>query len=298
MFKNFLYLYNRIIDYFLYKALKKKLKKHVGLYPNISARVFDIINLKINLSGRFENLELTTLRKKVFNKINSKKFNALDIGANIGNHSVFFADDFLQVYSFEPLTQNFDLLKINSKLKKNITVFNVAASDKDESKIISFPSAIDFGHSKIVEDGEFIDNQSENIQAKNLDIFLRDNNIGKIKFIKIDVEGFEFRVLKGLKDTLQVHKPVVAFEQFPSDFKNDSTNSINFLKNQNYNYFYEPVFKDRKKNDNKVLNAANKILYFLIIIFSKKKEFHDLKKIKKFEVKPYPMIIASVDKLD
>ena len=83
------------------------------MYPNISARVFDIINLKINLSGRFENLELITLRKKVFNKINSKKFNALDIGANIGNHSVFFADDFLQVYSFEPLTQNFDLLKIN-----------------------------------------------------------------------------------------------------------------------------------------------------------------------------------------
>ena len=72
MFKNFSYLYNKFIDYFLYKALKKKLKKHINLYPNISARVFDIINLKINLSGRFENSELITLRKKVFNKINSK----------------------------------------------------------------------------------------------------------------------------------------------------------------------------------------------------------------------------------
>ena len=298
MFKNFSYLYNRFIDYFLYKAFKKKLKKHIGLYPNINARVFDIINLKINLSGRFENLELITLRKKVFNRINSKKFNALDIGANIGNHSVFFADDFLEVYSFEPLTQNFDLLKINSKLKKNIKVFNIAASDKDESKIISFPSAIDFGHSKIVEDSEFIDNQSEKIQAKNLDTFLRDNGIGKIKFIKIDVEGFEFRVLKGLKETLRVQKPVVAFEQFPSDFQDDSTDSINFLKNQNYNYFYEPVFRERKKSDNKFLNATNKIFYFLSIIFSNKKEFYDLKMIKKFEVKPYPMIIASVEKLD
>ena len=298
MFKNFSYLYNKFIDYFLYKALKKKLKKHINLYPNISARVFDIINLKINLSGRFENSELITLRKKVFNKLNSKKFNALDIGANIGNHSVFFADDFLQVYSFEPLTQNFDLLKINSKLKKNITVFNVAASDKDESKIISFPSSIDLGHSKIVEDSEFIYNKSEKIQAKNLDILLRDNNIEKIRFIKIDVEGFEFRVLKGLKDTLRVQKPVIAFEQFPSDFKNESTNSINFLKNQNYNYFYEPFFRERQKSDNKVLNAANKILYFISIIFFKKKEFYDLKKLKKFKVKHYPMIIASVEKLD
>ena len=74
-----------------------------------------------NNTKGYKNFGSLRLTGEVFflNKIKNYNIDySLDIGANIGNHSVFFADDFLQVYSFEPLTQNFDLLKINSKLKK------------------------------------------------------------------------------------------------------------------------------------------------------------------------------------
>ena len=46
----------------------------------------------------------------------------------------------------------------------------------------------------------------------------QDNKVLNIKFIKIDVEGFEYRVLKGLTRIIKTQKPVIAIEQFPEEF--------------------------------------------------------------------------------
>ncbi len=66
----------------------------------MSGRLFDVGSLKIMLNGRFENYELISLKNNVFNKINSKNSNALDIGANIGNHSLFFFKSFFKCILF------------------------------------------------------------------------------------------------------------------------------------------------------------------------------------------------------
>ena len=45
----------------------------------------------------------------------SKNFSALDIGANIGNHSVFLSKFFKKIHSFEPNPKTYDVLSLNSK---------------------------------------------------------------------------------------------------------------------------------------------------------------------------------------
>ena len=91
----------------------------------------DHISHDINLDGIYEKDYLITLIKwlksiqyNIFNGI------AIDIGANIGNHSVFFSKFFKKVYSFEPNPKTFELLKINAKLNNNIYVRKTGLSNK------------------------------------------------------------------------------------------------------------------------------------------------------------------------
>ncbi len=60
----------------------------------------------------------------------------------------------------------------------------------------------------------------------------------KVEFIKIDVEGHEFDVLRGMKKTIALNKPIIAFEQEASEIVDGSSASIKELKEMGYNHFY------------------------------------------------------------
>ena len=112
----------------------------------------------------------------------------------------------------------------------------------------------------------------------------------------MDLEGHEYKSLIGLKDTINRDSPIIAVEQFVGQFDQikKTTQTIDFLKQNLYNFFYEPIFFQRRKNKNKILRAVNKIIFYLQILFGKSKiNLYRLKKIEKFDVKSYPMIIAS-----
>jgi hypothetical protein len=97
--------------------------------PRLVGFAFDQITLKIHLDGRFEDAELTALEQLVFPKL-PKSGVCMDIGANIGNHSVVFAGHFSKVHAFEPNPNVFKALSINASLRDNITVWNLGCSDK------------------------------------------------------------------------------------------------------------------------------------------------------------------------
>ena len=61
-----------------------------------------------------------------------------DIGANIGATSVFFALNYpkAKIFSFEPTSMNFNLLKKNVKNLKNVIAFNRGVFDKDVTEKI------------------------------------------------------------------------------------------------------------------------------------------------------------------
>ena len=289
-------LYNLFLDYLILKSLKKRFKNYVKSYPIVSGRLFDVQSLNIMLKGRFENNELITLKKNIFNKIKSKQNNALDIGANIGNHTNFFSENFSKVYAFEPLKENFELLELNTKLKKNIEIFKYGASSKNQKATLYTLSNTDTGHSSLMysENSNITFDNKETIDLVNLDEFLNIKKINNIKFIKIDVEGYENEVLKGMDILIKKNKPIIALEQLAKNFKNSSTESINFLKKNNYNFFYEPDFEKRKEYRSKSYRYLLDLMYIFKLVFIRNfNKRHNIKKINEFKVMDYSMIIAS-----
>ena len=131
----------------------------------------------------------------------SKKINSdilIDIGANIGFYSILSSGRFGQIYSFEPNDRNFKLLKKNIKNNKlnNIQVLNFGLGEtffvllgNSNTKGELFQTS-GFAISKNNKKGEsvLIKKGDDVLQLKNTTLT-----------IKIDVEGFEFFVLNGLK---------------------------------------------------------------------------------------------------
>ena len=151
-----------ILSYINNKIARKNIKK----YPQLAIFSFDDIGLIINLEGRYENEILLLIEKLIKDNFSDSKFKtALDIGANIGNHSLFFSQYFSTVYAFEPNPVTYELLKINSTYvskTKNIIPYCYGLSDKTQNLNLRFdPNNI--GNSKIVFENDFRINDKNQI---------------------------------------------------------------------------------------------------------------------------------------
>ncbi len=226
----------QILDYLAALYLERRGKFHLNNEcPIIAAFSFDHISHQINLKGRYEAAELST----AFNFLVSRRLLkgvAVDVGANIGNHSLFFSGYFERVFALEPNPRVFDLLLFNSKLKENILPFNVGASDSAGLKMLHFEPG-NWGAGRI-DNTKVSKHKAVAVNVMKLDEIdgLSDCLVG---LLKIDVEGHELAVLRGAARTLVQSRPVILFEQQLSEFSDGSTEVINWLKEHGYVDFYE-----------------------------------------------------------
>lgn len=141
-----------------------------------------------------------------------------DIGANIGFFSVIAAEKVTpqgHVYSFEPVSGTHDRLVENiqlNKIDKHVTTFLAAASDHvGEAQIYIPDKGMDAWNSLAVkpEAGNY---QLETIKTIVLDELVANKTLRTPDIIKIDVEGWEMHVLKGLQQTLQTYHPTLFIE--------------------------------------------------------------------------------------
>lgn len=133
----------------------------------------------------------------------------LDIGANIGNHTLYWAllCNAAKIYSFEPIKSTYDILVKNielNELKQKVNLFNVGLSDeKTSADIVCYYEDNIGGISvKKSETGSLLLDKLDNIEIKE----------SKIDFVKIDVEGHELLALKGATKTLEKYKPAIFIE--------------------------------------------------------------------------------------
>lgn len=149
----------------------------------------------------------------------------IDIGANIGSHSVQFKHNFpnLSIWAFEIHERNYTLLKANVKAYNDVHAFNVGIGSR--ASVVSFNDGHE-GNSGVVRMDAYGFNK--NIIIALDDLLDCDELKQPITFIKLDIEGHELSALEGMKKTLLKYKPLVWVE--------DLTNSvaINYLTNLGY----------------------------------------------------------------
>ena len=137
----------------------------------------------------------------------------LDIGANIGSISLYFAsiNSNAQILSFEPHPDTFSIAKENIKLNtfNNIKLLNIGLGEvKDVLKLYEV-NKNNPGMNRIIAEEKKL--PFKQIEIDTLDNVMLKNNITKVDFIKLDVEGYEYSVLKGGINTLY-SKPVLFIE--------------------------------------------------------------------------------------
>lgn len=143
----------------------------------------------------------------------------LDIGANIGIMTVILAraHPSATIYSFEPIPESRKTLERVVRFYKltNVKIFNTALGDANTEAEMVMPvagTAKMQGLSHVVEPGKSEPGELYTIQMQKLDDVPELAAVAKINAIKIDVENFEYFVLKGGRALLEKHRPVVFCE--------------------------------------------------------------------------------------
>lgn len=136
---------------------------------------------------------------------------AIDCGANIGNHALFFAGVMgLTVHAFEPVARNRALLEQTvalNRLAGRVHILALALSDRVGEVTLNTPDPGNPGMFRIADHGEVA-------RTETLDAYLLAAGIdaGDLALIKIDVEGHEVQVLQGAMATLAKTNAVVTAE--------------------------------------------------------------------------------------
>ncbi len=184
-------------------------KKLAGnLVMELSA--FDHIERHLLWYGFYEKSESRTMQTFI-----SSNTIFIDIGANVGYYTLLAAHIIKngQVYSFEPVSSTFNKLLRNISLngfstiqctQKAISNFNGKANVFISNDCNSGMSGLQFA--------ENFSGKTEIIDCITLDQAVEDYRIPKVNIIKIDVEGSEVNILKGMEMVLNVYKPILLIE--------------------------------------------------------------------------------------
>jgi len=235
---NLINIAKKIIPPFFYELVKNLIigkKTYRPIWNTLSYKPMDGVKMFFDPSGSWQRkMMIGTYDTFLFDTLKTMKPEGkviYDIGAHIGFHSLYFAKlvgNKGKVYSFEPNSANFErfnlILNENKNIKKIIQAFNVAASDKSETVEFNINNDIESGRSS----GNFIENadpfwnkeiytekgfSKSKVKTIPIDSFKEELGIVDLPdIIKIDVEGAEYLVLLGAKNTLLTKKPILFIE--------------------------------------------------------------------------------------
>jgi len=170
------------------RIFEKNNKKIVETYDGIKFYLDSIHPSNTIVETFVEKIHLINSYERLENKI------VLDIGAECGDTALFYANLGAQVYSFEPIKENFMALKrnleLNPNLAKKIIAVNAGIGKDEDLKFFKDLYLPNHGAS-------FVHNKRENalietVEGFSLDTILKKYEIKEVELMKMDCKGCEF----------------------------------------------------------------------------------------------------------
>ena len=214
-----------------------------------------IIKYILKFLDSFTEKQITNYLKIIFG---SKIPLIIDVGSHKGEYinNLIKNFKFKKIYAFEPSPKNFDQLKKIFQDKDNIELLNVGIGEKNEKRILN--QNIESSSSSINQlnkDSKYFKKKylflnlfqkkeisyPINIKLINLSNFINQKKINHIDLLKIDTEGYEFSVLKGLRDEIKKIKAIHLEHHF------DDMIIKNYKLSDIHNYLIKYDFKKKFK---------------------------------------------------
>jgi FkbM family methyltransferase len=164
----------------------------------------------------------------------------IDMGANIGWNTIYGAQEFAKVYSFEPYYKNVKLLKNNliHNHLNNVTICDKAISNRS-STVELYLNGTNYGDNAIEPNVKRDYGESVTIETITFDEYIEQEKIdaSKISCIKMDIQGQEIKALEGMVKFLDGNYPNFIIEYAPAHIewaKNSIFELFAFVDNYDY----------------------------------------------------------------
>jgi FkbM family methyltransferase len=153
----------------------------------------------------------------------------LDIGANIGFYSILLSKLVGKggiVYAFEPEENNFKFLERLTKNLGNIKMANIACGEKSAVAYLYKSKEMNIDH-QVYDSGE--SREKVAVQMVTIDDYIRSDK-QMVGFVKIDVQGYDCYVFRGMKEILTRSKDLLIIgELWPYGLKKAGSSAEEYL---------------------------------------------------------------------
>ena len=181
------------------------MNEHYGWYfPDFETHFPKMLKKSVD-KGLPPEYQIAVRRRSI--ELCSKRGTALDIGANVGLWGRDLVDNFAKVVAFEPVAVFRECLEKNV-VGNNFFISPLALGDHDTQATMIITEG-NSGHSHL---------DPATLGTGDVQVVKLDNlNIENVDYIKIDCEGYEYRVLQGAEQTVKRWRPIMVIEQKPHD---------------------------------------------------------------------------------
>jgi FkbM family methyltransferase len=178
-----------------------------------SGDLTDFIDWSVYIYGAYSNNELQLLADIAQAvRADLKHITFYDIGANVGQHTLFMSKHSDQVVSFEPFepVRTKLLQKLIENRIKNVKIFPIALGARDEDLSFYSPIRANMGTGSFR--GATNTKTDLKLPVRHGDTFFAANQLPRIDIMKVDVEGLESAVFYGLRERICRDRPIILTE--------------------------------------------------------------------------------------
>ena len=198
------------------------------------------------ITGRYEPNEFCVL-----DRILKPGMVFLDVGANLGLYSLFAARKVGprgMVFAIEASSREYAQLLRNVEMNQlaNIKVLNIAASDYAGEAVLMVASAQHAGHNTLGGGFAYATpvERRERVRTARIDDIIREQSLGRLDVIKMDIEGAELNALRGSDNSLRQFRPLLILEVSDRSLQHQNASSsvlLDYISNLGYSlYCFHP----------------------------------------------------------